>query len=66
MNATVVATVTRAKQYPTPGKNFRFAWRWTYTITIPGKPPIGAGDLSEVKMCAKANGAGKIVKEWEG
>ena len=30
------AIVTREKNYPMPGSNYKFAWKWIYRVKIPG------------------------------
>lgn len=27
-----VAVIRRSKLYPTPGRNYHMAWKWTYTV----------------------------------
>jgi hypothetical protein len=60
-------TVTRSKLYPTPGRSYRFAWKWIYTVTIPGEPYTFDGDtLGWVKSLCKSKAPGMpIVYAWK-
>jgi hypothetical protein len=60
-------TVTRSKLYPTPGRSYRLAWKWIYTVTIPGEPYTFDGDtLSWVKALCKRKAPGApIVYAWK-
>jgi hypothetical protein len=57
-------TVNRSKLYPTPGRNYRAAWRWLYTVRVDGINYQGEG-LSWARGLAKrkANGR-KVVELW--
>ena len=60
-------TVTRSKLYPTPGRSYRFAWKWLYTVAIPGEPYTFDGDtLSWVKSLCKSKAPGMpIIYAWK-
>lgn len=36
-------TIERARQYPTPGTNYRFAWKWVYSVRVADARPVGIG-----------------------
>lgn len=60
-------TVTRSKLYPTPGRSYRFAWKWLYTVTIPGEPYTFDGDtLGWVRSLCKSKAPRlPIVYAWK-
>jgi hypothetical protein len=59
--------IDRQKSYPTPGRNYRFAWLWHYTVRSEGEWDAGASTLSEARDIAKRRGAEVVVVEtWRG
>jgi hypothetical protein len=60
-------TVTRSKLYPTPGRSYRVAWKWIYTVAIPGEPYTFDGDtLSWVRsLCKRKAPELPIVYAWK-
>lgn len=62
-----IITISRSKVYPCPGTNYRVAWKYVYTVVVPGEPyPFDGDSLSWARGLAKryANGR-KIVCTWE-
>ena len=62
-------TINRSKLYPTPGRNYRVAWKWLYEVTVPGEshPFVGEGigwARGIAKRFSKATGR-KVVLLWE-
>lgn len=55
--------ITRGKLYPTPGTNYRFAWKWLYTVHYPGGS--ASGSKSEVLWIAnkKAKETGLLIHD---
>jgi hypothetical protein len=62
-----VITISRSKSHPTPGRSYLFAWRWLYTVTVPGEPYPFVGDtLSWAKGLAKTKAVGRpVVLAWK-
>jgi hypothetical protein len=45
-----VVRIERAKQYATPGRNARFAWKWIYSYSVNGGPAVTYGvDLGSLR-----------------
>lgn len=67
MSAPETVRITREKLYPSPGRNVRFAWKWLYTVHVPGEPhPFTGPDLSWARGIAKRKGGGRpIVETWK-
>jgi hypothetical protein len=57
---TLLGTITRRQVIPTPGRNFRFAWRWLYAVN---GVDIGTS-LKSAESWAKQRGM-KPVRAWE-
>lgn len=57
--------IDRQKQYPTPGRTYRFAWKWLYTVRSEGDWDAGAGTLSEARDIAKRRGAYVVIETWK-
>jgi hypothetical protein len=62
-----VVTISRSKLYPTPGRNYRVAWKWLYEVTVPGEPRpfIGEGIGWAMGIAKRKGGGRSIVKTWE-
>jgi hypothetical protein len=59
-------TISRTKIYPTPGKNYRAAWKWLYTVHVGTEEYTGEG-LSWAKRLAKIKAPNaKVALVWEG
>lgn len=59
--------VTRAKQYPTPGRAYRFAWKWTYDYRVASGPVCQYGPgLTDLRaMLRRQFGReAEIVETW--
>jgi hypothetical protein len=58
--------ISRSKLYLTPGRSAMFAWRWLYTVTVPGEPYTFDGDtLAWAKRLAKAKAVGRpVILAW--
>jgi hypothetical protein len=57
--------ISREKLYPTPGKNYRAAWKWLYTIHVDSEEFKGEG-LSWAKRLAKQKSNGRpVILCWE-
>ena len=61
----MIATITRVKLYPTPGKNYRLAWKWLYDVNGLSTDLCGFDRLTEAKRMAKRYGATVIKLAWE-
>ncbi len=61
----VVATLSRKKIYPTPGRTYLFAWKYQYEIKGLDRVLKGFDLLSTTIKMAKQHGATKIIKDWE-
>lgn len=51
------ATISRSKLVPTPGKNYRFAWRWLYTVDYGRVLPNVGGQTADFDTPASARRA---------
>ena len=60
--------ITRTKLYPTPGKNFRVAWKYLYDSHIPGMQhsPSGFDNLKTLRALLKRKAPTAHVRlAWE-
>lgn len=59
--------IDRTKVYPTPGRNYRAAWKWSYTVTIPGERYTFDGDRLDwaKRLCKSKRPDLKIKLAWE-
>jgi hypothetical protein len=70
MTETMSVTITREKLYPTPGRPARAPWKWCYSYSTEGAPPVEYGPgLSSLTdhLKYRARKAGKqlaITREW--
>lgn len=62
-------TITREKMYATPGRNYRFAWKWTYHVSIDGAPSYGGGEhLASLRRALRLqfrNQPLTIIETWK-
>jgi hypothetical protein len=63
--ATVI--ISRSKIYPTPGRNYRVAWKWNYTVRTEDGQEFSGDMLGWAKRLAreKAGPTGDVRLEWE-
>ncbi len=59
--------ISRRKLIPTPGTNYKFAWKWLYDVEVPGEPHAFTGEgLGWARSVAKRYAAGRpIVETWK-
>jgi hypothetical protein len=56
--------ISRMKIYPTPGRNYRVAWKWVYTVHV-GKEEFTGDGLGWAKRLAQQKSpSGKYVLSW--
>lgn len=62
-----VCLIERTKVYPTPGRNYRVAWKYNYTVTIPGEQYTFSGDgIGWAKsLCKRKRPDLEIKLAWE-
>jgi hypothetical protein len=60
-------TISRSKLYPTPGRSSLFAWKWIYTVTVPGEPYSFDGDtLAWARRIAASKADGRpVIMTWK-
>lgn len=57
-----VTTITRSKLYPTPGKNYRLAWKWHYEVN----GNHGCDTLAQARNIARKLYPGQpIIEAWK-
>lgn len=62
--------ITRSKLYPTPGTNYRVAWKWLYDVELDGARIFSGYDrldstISAIRRFARSRGeTAEIVKAW--
>lgn len=71
MDALKPISITRSKLYPAPGRSYRFAWKWLYTVDY-GRAILSGGltkadgfdTLASARRHAKQNAApGQAIVE---
>lgn len=62
----MIATIIREKQYSPKMSPWRVAWKWLYTVVIPGLNinSVRGYSLAEARGYAKRKGATTIVESW--
>jgi len=59
-----VAEITRSKLLPTPGRNYRLAWKWLYHVSLDGAEPVAVDTLLKVARNWARARAVKVVESW--
>lgn len=60
-----MVTIIRSKLAPTPGKSYRFAWRWLYTVIADGVEYSG-DTLGWARRLARQKANGRpVVEAWQ-
>jgi hypothetical protein len=58
-------TISRGKIYPTPGRNYRAAWKWRYTVRAGEQNYSGDGIGWARRLAAQKADGGKVTELWK-